>query len=49
MIKKIKDEIIAFIEKDLCNRLGSLSQVCTQYVEAYGKVIIYELSQKIVR
>jgi len=44
---KTEDQILSFIEKDLCNRLGSLSQICTQYVQAYGKVIIYELSQKI--
>ncbi|CAF0924437.1 unnamed protein product [Brachionus calyciflorus] len=44
---KTEDEILKFIEKDLCNRLGSLSAICTQYVQAYGKVILYELSQKL--
>ncbi len=42
-----KDEVIALIEKQLCGHLGALNGTCVEYVDAYGKVIIYELSQKI--
>ena len=42
-----KDEVIALIEKQLCGHLGALNATCVEYVDAYGKVIIYELSQKI--
>jgi saposin len=44
---KTDDVILAFIEKNLCARLGSLNATCVQYVEDYGKIILYELSQKI--
>ena len=39
--------MISLIEKQLCGKLGALNATCVEYVEAYGKVIIYELSQKI--
>ncbi|RNA08675.1 proactivator polypeptide-like [Brachionus plicatilis] len=44
---KTEDEILNFIEKNLCSRLGSLGQICDEYVSAYGKIILYELAQKI--
>ena len=44
---QIKDQVLALIEKELCGKLGALNATCVQYVESYGKVILYELSQKI--
>jgi saposin len=44
---KTEDQVLAFIEKQLCGKLGALNATCVQYVESYGKVILYELSQKI--
>ena len=42
-----EEEVIGFIENQLCSKLGALSETCKSYVEAYGKVVIYELAQKI--
>jgi hypothetical protein len=43
-----ESEVLAFIEKNLCGRLGALNGTCTQYMETEGREIIYELSMKIV-
>merc|ERR1711939_1026903 len=37
---KTDEQVIQFIEKELCSRLGSLSQTCSQYVEQYGPQIL---------
>ena len=42
-------EIIAFIKQQLCAKLGPLNQICTQYVDANARTILYELGQKIVK
>ena len=44
---KFKTELIHFLEKNLCGRLGGLNASCVQYMEAYGKTILYELGQKV--
>lgn len=44
---KTEVEIVDYIEKHLCGRLGALNATCVQYVDAYGKQIIYELGKKI--
>ncbi len=46
-IKK-KDTVLAFIEQELCSRLGPLADTCKTYVETYGRTIIHELAQKVV-
>jgi len=43
-----ESEVLAFIEKNLCGRLGALNGTCTQFMETEGREIIYELSMKIV-
>jgi hypothetical protein len=45
----VKAQVIGFIEKELCARLGALNGTCVQYVEAYGPVILHELGQKLVK
>ena len=40
-------EVLTFIEKNLCGRLGPLNEVCVQYMETNGRSILYELGQKI--
>lgn len=40
-------EVISFIDNQLCSKLGALSATCKTYVDAYGAVIIYQLAQKI--
>jgi hypothetical protein len=44
----MKDQIINFLDTQLCGKLGALSDICKNYVDQYGKLIIYELTQKIV-
>jgi saposin len=44
---KTEAQILSLIEKELCGKLGSLNSTCVQYVEAYGRTILYELGQKI--
>jgi hypothetical protein len=43
-----ESEIISFIDQQLCAKLGPLNQICTQYVDANARTILYELGQKIV-
>ena len=45
---KTESEVLAFIEKNLCGRLGPINASCTQFMETEGREVIYELSQKIV-
>jgi len=40
-------EIIIFIKSQLCAKLGPLNQICSQYVDANARTILYELGQKI--
>jgi len=42
-----KDEVVAFIEKDLCGFFGDLNATCVQYIEAYGKMLLYYLGQQV--
>ncbi|CAF0907904.1 unnamed protein product [Brachionus calyciflorus] len=43
---KTEAQIIEFVEDQLCSKLGALSGICNQYIEAYGKMVIEELVKK---
>ena len=45
---KTESEVLAFIEKNLCGRLGALNGTCTQFMETEGREVLYELSMKVV-
>jgi hypothetical protein len=42
-------QVLQFIEKDFCNNLGALSQICVQFIEQNGRELLYELGKKIVK
>jgi hypothetical protein len=42
-----KEVIFKFVEKELCSRLGSMNETCTQYVEMEGETILDMLEKDI--
>jgi hypothetical protein len=42
-----KDIIFKFVEKQLCSRLGSMNETCTQYIELEGESILDMLEKDI--
>jgi len=44
---RTEDQVITFIEKQLCGKLGPMNATCVQYIEANGRQILDQLAKKI--
>lgn len=45
---KSEAEVLSFIEKNLCGKLGPFNGTCTQFLETEGKTILDDLTNNVV-